>query len=667
MCLRIILKYTHHTRSCMMCVFGICARYRCTLSLCYTDVDMDEVKTPVKELIDPVRSQTPLVSADSLANQTSNGIDVINQHTGERWYYSDIVKEHFFNPRNLLLDDPKDGEFNALGIVGSPACILSTTKIQTNPRVVAISKVSIGGKVLSGDGQFHQVERIFRPLFYGKLITLKNQLGTLTATPDHLVLAMQIPRDPTWPFVHTAEKKKIPTSWVHAVDLSKGDTCLYPIPNVERPVSSVELPVFEKNKFDHRSVPLSRTLVVSVELLELFGYFIAEGHTKKDASEVGFTFSIRESHYAKRVQALAKSIFGLQASIRERRLNNRIDIAIYSVQLAQAFRGWFGASAASKKIPEFILFLSPKLQEGLIRGLWRGDGFFSAHRAQPRAGFATISPVLAHQLRWLLLRQRIAPSFYREEMKLKKGVLHQPSYRIHVGDIQSLERLSQILEISFWRDPKRRYAEEVWFDEQYLYMPIRSIRSSISPGRLYNFEVSESHTYTTDAFLVHNCGDVMHIWMKIDPETERVKELKWRTFGCGSAIAATSMFSVMVTEDGGRTLEEARNIKPQQIMERLGGLPNRKIHCSVLVDKAFDKAANDYYRKIGKYEKIIVEGAKVIDAATQTTDKDIEEAVLEGAMDLDAVQGKLKVGIGNPGVIPEVEQLIRFYREKYYG
>ena len=102
-------------------------------------------------------------------------------------------------------------------------------------------------------------------------------------------------------------------------------------------------------------------------------------------------------------------------------------------------------------------------------------------------------------------------------------------------------------------------------------------------------------------------------------------------------------------------------------MERLGGLPNRKIHCSVLVDKAFHKAANDYFRKINKYDKIIVEGAKVIDQATQTTDKDIEEAVLEGAVDLDTVQKKLKVGIGNPDVIPEVEQLIRFYKEKYYG
>ena len=48
--------------------------------------------------------------------------DVRNERTGERWVYSDTVKDHFFHPRNLLLDDPKEGEFDASGVVGSPAC-----------------------------------------------------------------------------------------------------------------------------------------------------------------------------------------------------------------------------------------------------------------------------------------------------------------------------------------------------------------------------------------------------------------------------------------------------------------------------------------------------------------------------------------------------------------
>ncbi|MCX6781064.1 MAG: iron-sulfur cluster assembly scaffold protein [Candidatus Magasanikbacteria bacterium] len=163
------------------------------------------------------------------------------------------------------------------------------------------------------------------------------------------------------------------------------------------------------------------------------------------------------------------------------------------------------------------------------------------------------------------------------------------------------------------------------------------------------------------------CGDVMDIWIKVDPSEDRVIDLKWKTFGCGSAIAATSMFSVMVTENGGLKIDDALKIKPQDIMERLGGLPNRKIHCSVLADKAFRKAVNNYFHATGQHTRVEVDGARVIDSRMNITDKDIEEAVLEGARNLEEVQKKLKVGVGDPESIPEIEQLIRFYSEKYYG
>lgn len=163
------------------------------------------------------------------------------------------------------------------------------------------------------------------------------------------------------------------------------------------------------------------------------------------------------------------------------------------------------------------------------------------------------------------------------------------------------------------------------------------------------------------------CGDVMDIWIKVDRARDAVVDLKWKTFGCGSAIAATSMFSVMVTENDGMRLDDALKVRPQDIMERLGGLPNRKIHCSVLADKAFRKAVNEYFRTSGQHERIIIEGAKVVDARLNVTDKDIEEAVLEGAQTLEDVQKKLKVGVGDPDSVPAIEQLIRFYKEKYYG
>ncbi len=162
------------------------------------------------------------------------------------------------------------------------------------------------------------------------------------------------------------------------------------------------------------------------------------------------------------------------------------------------------------------------------------------------------------------------------------------------------------------------------------------------------------------------CGDMMTMWIKVK-DGDRIEEMKWKTFGCGSAIASTSMFSEMITEGGGMPIDDALKIKPQDVMKRLDGLPNRKIHCSVLADKAFRKTMNQYFRNTGQHTRVIVEGSRIVDKALNISDHDIEEAVLEGAKDLYEVQKKLKVGVGDPEAIPEIEQLIRFYTEKYYG
>ena len=90
------------------------------------------------------------------------------------------------------------------------------------------------------------------------------------------------------------------------------------------------------------------------------------------------------------------------------------------------------------------------------------------------------------------------------------------------------------------------------------------------------------------------CGDMMAVWIRVDPKGRRVVECKWRTFGCASAIAATSMMSVMVTEGGGMPLSRAKRLAPEAIIERLGGLPDRKYHCSVLGHQALREAIEDY-------------------------------------------------------------------------
>jgi len=90
------------------------------------------------------------------------------------------------------------------------------------------------------------------------------------------------------------------------------------------------------------------------------------------------------------------------------------------------------------------------------------------------------------------------------------------------------------------------------------------------------------------------CGDMMVVWVKIDKKTMQITECKWRTFGCASAIASTSMMSVMATENGGMTIARAKRITPEAIIDRLGGLPDRKYHCSVLGHEALREAIADY-------------------------------------------------------------------------
>ncbi|MBS3168692.1 iron-sulfur cluster assembly scaffold protein [Candidatus Woesearchaeota archaeon] len=403
--------------------------------------------------------------------------------------------------------------------------------------------------------------------------------------------------------------------------------------------------------------------------MRLFGYFVAEGHVRENLKEISFTFGIKESNFVNDVKKLMKNIFDLEGTINKREKNNRIDVLFYNVHLAKYLRENFGTCAYDKKIPEFIMYFEPELQKSFLYGVWHGDGYINLDNTiKPRAEYATSSWILAQELKVLLLRQKIEHSIYYENEKIdNKGQHHEECWRIQVGDYEALQKMSEILDIKFSYPKVSRTSKHSWFDEDYYYIPIRKIETEEFDGRLNNLEVENTHSYVTDAVTAHNCGDAMKMWIKVDKENDKIVDMRWSTFGCASAISSTSILSVMVTENDGMKIDDALKLKPQDIMNRLGGLPNRKFHCSVLGDKALRSAINDYFRKSGQTSRIVVEGARIIDPETKTTDKDIEEAVLEGALNLEDVQKKLKVGISNKAVVPAVEELIRFYKEKYFG
>ncbi|NLB73809.1 MAG: Fe-S cluster assembly scaffold protein NifU [Firmicutes bacterium] len=91
------------------------------------------------------------------------------------------------------------------------------------------------------------------------------------------------------------------------------------------------------------------------------------------------------------------------------------------------------------------------------------------------------------------------------------------------------------------------------------------------------------------------CGDVMKLTIKV--EGDRIKDAKFKTFGCGAAIAVSSMVTELVL---GKTLEEALEISNKAVADALGGLPPKKMHCSNLGADALRKAIEDYLKKQGK-------------------------------------------------------------------
>ena len=92
------------------------------------------------------------------------------------------------------------------------------------------------------------------------------------------------------------------------------------------------------------------------------------------------------------------------------------------------------------------------------------------------------------------------------------------------------------------------------------------------------------------------CGDIMRIYLDIDDPTHMIRDCKFKTFGCGAAVATSSMATEMVK---GKTIEEAMQVTNKAVMEALDGLPPVKVHCSLLAEEAIHAALWDYAEKHG--------------------------------------------------------------------
>jgi nitrogen fixation NifU-like protein len=502
--------------------------------------------------------------------------------------YSQKVMDHFRNPRNVGEIKDADG----IGKVGNPVCLLGDEKISLNDTFIAISSIPKEERVLSHNGQYSNIVSRFRRKYDGEILTLRNKLGSVSLTPDHLVLAVKLPKGDK--FLRTSGKKTLYHDWHHANELKKGDIALYPILKETRDVDYIELNV-SKSEHDFKSREIPGKIPINGDFLRLSGFFLSEGHVRDVPSKtyIGFTLNLKEKDIAEDIKNIAGRLWGLEPKTKERARS--LEVFINNATLARYFKKLFGVYAEHKKIPQFMMLLPPEKQKELIRGLWLGDGYVRLKGGKPRAGYSTISYQLAQQLKTLLMRQRISHSLYVEAEKTRSGVKHKEAYRIHIGDKESLRKLCEILGTKFIHTKPEKVHS--WFDNNYFYTPITHIGKRNVATDIYNLEVENSHSFTGEAFCLHNCGDLMWIYIKVSKDAngvERLSDIKFKTFGCGAAIATSSMITELAR---GKTLEEALKITREDVATSLDGLPPIKMHCSNLASDGLKAAIEDYLKK----------------------------------------------------------------------
>ncbi len=152
------------------------------------------------------------------------------------------------------------------------------------------------------------------------------------------------------------------------------------------------------------------------------------------------------------------------------------------------------------------------------------------------------------------------------------------------------------------------------------------------------------------------CGDALRLTFKLD-ENKRIKDVKFKTFGCASAIASSSALTEIIK---GKTLEEAEKVTNRDIAEYLGGLPEEKMHCSVMGREALIAAIANY-----RGQKIEKEDFEVVCQCFGVTDKEIERAIRENNLKtVEQVTYYTKAGGGCGKCQPKIEAIIEKVRKE---
>ncbi len=564
--------------------------------------------------------------------------------SGDRdWFYSEQVKEHFFHPKNIFTSEEESKNYKAdgEGIVGSPACgdvmkmwikvdpktdrikeckwstfgsLISGEKIMLpDYNSEMVDKITINSIIINDDGKSVIVEENLKRNYSGKILTFllsTSKYYNFSVTPNHPLPCIERKA------VAKIDRRK-GTLWSE-VDINKIEKSQIIIKSASQ-LKSGDFLIFKINK------KIKDDKELDVSTCKLLGYYVSDG-SLPSKNRALFYFGLHEIEYLKDIEKIAKRK-RWQYKIFQRNTENVLCFQLNEPNIVRLLKK-HGGSRGNKNFSVEVMNLPPIKQMYIVDSYVNGDGWVTKQKDnwEEQYFISTSQENLANQLQMMLARNKIfAPIHCREP---RNFIIRGKKYS-NKGEINLVFR------------KKHRYSRIKYHKAEHAFLiPIQKIIVTDYKGKIFDIGLSEEpKIYKVKGVSVHNCA---------------------------SAIASTSMLSVMVTENGGMKIDDALRLKPGDIIRRLGGLPARKIHCSVLGDKALRAAINDYFKRSGQKKRILHAEGRMVDPEVNVTDTDIEHAVLEGARILEDVQQRTKAGVDNRKVVPEIKRLIEFYRKKHF-
>ena len=473
---------------------------------------MEKTKLKIEELLKKVeeskKGKLDLSSDEDLSVALMNLVS-IEEHfffsgakTGNEKYF-DLLNQTRQIRKELLAKLVKDVE------PGSEVwCLPPNTYIFANPAPTLIKKIKEGENVLTGNGDFSKVGKVFVRNYQGEMILIKPYYcDELLITPEHPVLCATDVREKQ-KTIWRKELKKPKIVWKMAKDLKNTDFLLFPR---YRKVKDLEKIQWEY-KWKNGSKEFSQKIEIKVDenLLRLIGLYLSEGSVsertyyykggKKHTFTLYFSFGKKETQLIKECQKLFKKVFGLKCKIQH--THTSIDL-VCSKRVIVDFFAQFGRRSSEKQLPLWIVDLPNEKLIHLVWGLIKGDG----GERKFSIDYFTTSEKLAFQLRLILFKLGILHSL--KKIKVKDSKIGDRMIKAkHPGfSFQISGDAARILQekLGFKYKAKRTSGNFGYVLDKYVMIPIKEIKKINYSGKVYNLEVPGKETYVTSAGIVHNC------------------------------------------------------------------------------------------------------------------------------------------------------------------